>query len=117
MGHCVKLVVPTLYGDTTFKEEEVSPIIDRIVQHWGGVTVSDAEGWWTDNEGKAVKDTLSVMECHIGPWNEETQEWWFRLADLVRTMWNQDCVMLSVSNSDGWLVTGPGPSDRSEIIA
>lgn len=109
LGHVVRLLVPT------DNEAELAPIIGRVIGRWGGVTVSDASGWWTDKSGTPIKDKLSVVECHIGVWDQAARDWWFDISDVVKREWKQDCVMLSVHHSDGWLVTGPEPADRSEI--
>ena len=109
MGHCVRLLVPT------DNEGELAPILGRVIGRWGGVTVSDASGWWTDNNGTPVKDKLSVLDCSIGLWDQAARDWWFDISDVVRAEWKQDCVFLSVTGSDGYLVTGPEPADREEI--
>lgn len=110
MGHCVRLLVPT------DNEAELGPIIGRIVGRWGGVTMSDASGWWTDANSKPVKDKLTILECFTSSWfHPETREWWFDLADVVRKEWNQDCVMLTVHHADGWLVEGLNPDDRKRV--
>lgn len=109
MGHCVRLLVPT------DNEQVLAPIIGRVVGRWGGVIVSDASGWWTNGNGDAIKDKLSVLECSIGVWDHAARLWWFDIVDVVRVTWKQDSVMLTVHDSDGWFVSGNESSDRELI--
>lgn len=98
MGYNVKLLVPTK------NEAELGPIIGRILGHWGGVTISDASGWATDDNGKPIKDALSVIQCSIGSWDADARAWWFDLADTVRKEWNQESVFLSVTEEKMMLI-------------
>ena len=55
-GTCVRLVIPS--GN----EQEIAPIIGRIVGRWGGCTITSGNGWWADKDGVPVRDELSVVE-------------------------------------------------------
>jgi hypothetical protein len=109
MGHCVRLFVPTE------NPMELSPIIGRIAGQWGGATVSNASGWWKNERGEVIRDQLSVLECCIGLWDQAARDWWHDLADVVRQEWSQDCVLMTIHDLDGWLVSGPDPCDRIRI--
>jgi hypothetical protein len=101
MGFNVRLIVPT------HSEEELGPIIGRIIGRWGGVTVSKAVGWWADEDGVPVKDQVSVLECSIGgEWRQvrSVREWWFDLAETVRATFDQDSVFLSAHVETAMLV-------------
>lgn len=104
MGHCVRLIVPT------DKEAELGPIIGRVLERWGGVTILDASGWWEDDDGNPVKDTLSVLECSVGLWDIETRAWWHDLSAAVCDTFGQDCVFLSVQHETAILVRKDGMS-------
>lgn len=98
MGHKIRLIVPTR------KEAELGPLIGRIIGRWGGVTISDAVGWWSDKNGKPIRDVLSVLECSIGNWDREAMEWWYDLSVTVCSIFKQDCVFLSVTIEDASLI-------------
>lgn len=100
MGHRVRLIIPT------DNEQEIGPIIGRIIGRWGGLTVTSGVGWWRGNNGW-VRNKLSVLECSIGLWDQTTREWWYDLAKIVRIEWSQDCVFLSVAEEHAKLI-GPG---------
>lgn len=99
MGHCVRIILPDF-------EDAMAPIIGRIVGRWGGCTLSDGVGFWSDKNGRIVRDRITIVECNIGPWDSESREWWTDLSDSVRKQWSQDAVFLSVHKSEG-LIIGP----------
>ena len=103
-GCCVRLVIPSQ------SEQQIAPVIGRIIGRWGGCTITSGAGWWTDADGTPVKDLVSVVECSIGDaWDQDTARWFHDLADVIRAEWSQDSVFLSVQGETAYLVTGRGP--------
>lgn len=102
MGYNVRLLVPT------DNEVELAPIVGRVLGRWGGVTVSDAVGWWSDSSGTPIRDKLSVLECSIGLWDQAARDWWHDISDVVRSTFDQDCVFLSVVEEHAKLIGRDG---------
>lgn len=106
MGHRVRLVIPT------DNEQEIAPIIGRVIGRWDGCTVTSGYGWWNSG-GKTIRDKLSVLECSLGVWDQNAREWWHCLSDVVRVQQNQECVFLSVVTEHAELIYS---SDKREPI-
>ena len=98
MGVNVTLVVPSA------NPLEYASIVGRIIQKWGGVTVVEACGWWMDADGKAVQDRNSILMCSVGGIDDEVYGWWHDMADIVRKVFDQECVFLSFTSQDAELV-------------
>lgn len=105
MGHRVRLIIPD------HREAAITPIIGKVIGRWGGCTIGLAYGWWSEKDGKPVRDKLSVLECSIGEWTPQVRIWWVDLANVVRKSWDQDCVFLSVVGETAMLI-----SDATEEI-
>ena len=122
MGHCVRIVLPVLDDCGTDKlgtkesDGRNAEIIRRIVERWGGVTLSDSMGVWTDDQQCSIKDKVIVAECSIGVWTLPVRAWWFELADHVRDVHGQDCVFLSVREETAMLIGHNDKGVTEEVI-
>lgn len=73
--------------------------IGRLVKRFGGVTISDARGLWTDNDGIECADNLTRLDCNIGLWSEH-REWIIGQCRDASYRLSQDCIYLSVRDEE-----------------
>ena len=98
MGVKVELEVPSV------NPLEYAPIVGRIVQKWGGVKIVEVAGLWMGPDGKVVPDHNAVLTCSVGEFDDDVYTWWHDMAEIVRKVFAQECVILSFTPQDAELV-------------
>jgi hypothetical protein len=88
MRYCV--YVPTAVDDEILRD-----VKRRMANVCGGYTVYDAEGGWTDANGRMVEEDVHVVEAY-GDGDIQTQKNVHRTASMVRLRSDEDAVAYTV---------------------
>lgn len=86
------ILLPDVVGGQSY----VDGIIRRVCERFGGATLSDARGVWTDKSGQVVADNHTRLEVVTGPWTEQKRQWFIGLCRECADNLGQDSIYLSV---------------------
>jgi hypothetical protein len=97
----VSIVIPSLDSaglqlDSSLRLQTVDAVVSRIVDHAGGCTAVDGFGAWRNPAGDTMKETVSVLSTYVDAYDGN---FWQFLAESVRMVLRQSCVMVSVDDS------------------
>lgn len=86
---------------TDNSESVKQTVVRRLSEQYGGATVRpDHEGYWTDDSGNLVKDTVDIVFTY-GDIDESVLE---DLASYVKEKLGEDAVMYSIEDANTGMV-------------
>ncbi len=90
-----ELIIPKTDNDGSDNSALIETSIARMCNLYGGATVYDAAGFWTNEEGRLFKDDVAVIVSAATDMNDAKEEL-RALAAQILDATDQEAVFLSV---------------------
>ena len=80
------------------QENRTKQTFKAVAKAFGGYTATHCFGGWIDDKGELVEETSLKIECLTDIPNVQSIS--ETLAFSFAALWNQDCVVLEISNTE-----------------